>query len=174
MLASLLIRIHDPTSTKPWFAECCSTEPVPLRGGADASSTLPPAEPHQPSALQSQASKKISLYTNFKVVTIKGDGRCMFRALVRLSTYSWHPQPRLAQEAGMLRRAAHSQIVMSQARGLARNVGSHLGSSGSATETNEADELRTAVYEAMCRSDSRRSTFSEALPEIQMEGGLER
>lgn len=61
-----------------------------------------------------------------------------------------------------------------QARGLARNAGSHLGSPGSSAETQEADELRTACWEAMCRTDSRRMVFSEALPEIQSEGGLGR
>ena len=57
-----------------------------LRGGADG--TQPPgaqaeADPHVSGALRSKAARKISLYTNFKVVTIKGDGRCMFRAIVR-------------------------------------------------------------------------------------------
>lgn len=68
---------------------------------------------------------------------IKGDGKCMFRAL---------------------------------ARGMARNKGLVLSSED---ETRDADTLRLAVRDALCRSDARRQLFHEAVTSVEVaEGGL--
>lgn len=68
---------------------------------------------------------------------IKGDGKCMFRAL---------------------------------ARGMARNKGVVLTPED---ETRDADTLRLAVRDALCRSDERRRVFSEAVTSVEVaEGGI--
>ena len=68
---------------------------------------------------------------------IKGDGKCMFRAL---------------------------------ARGMARNKGVVLSPGD---ETRDADTLRLAVRDALCRSDERRRAFQEAVTSVEVaEGGL--
>jgi len=68
---------------------------------------------------------------------IKGDGKCMFRAL---------------------------------ARGMARNKGVVLSPED---ETRDADTLRLAVRDALCRSDERRRAFQEAVTSVEVaEGGL--
>lgn len=68
---------------------------------------------------------------------IKGDGKCMFRAL---------------------------------ARGMARNKGVVLSPED---ETRDADTLRLAVRDALCRSDARRQLFHEAVTSVEVaEGGL--
>ena len=68
---------------------------------------------------------------------IKGDGKCMFRAL---------------------------------ARGMARNKGVVLSPDD---ETRDADTLRLAVRDALCRSDERRRAFREAVTSVEVaEGGL--
>ena len=69
-----------------------------------------------------------------KLVKIKGDGRCLFRAL---------------------------------AQGMARHQGIHLSAS---IETQEADQLRGAVAEALCRTPARRREFRDALLSVQAEG----
>lgn len=56
-----------------------------------------------------------------------------------------------------------------QAQGLARSQGLYLGPEA---ETQEADQLRGAVTEALCRSDKRRGQFAEALTSIQTEDNL--
>mgnify|MGYP002628193776 FL=1 len=68
---------------------------------------------------------------------IKGDGKCMFRAL---------------------------------ARGMARNKGVVLSPGD---ETRDADTLRLAVRDALCRSDERRRAFQEAVTSVEVaEGGI--
>ena len=68
---------------------------------------------------------------------IKGDGKCMFRAL---------------------------------ARGMARNKGVVLSPED---ETRDADTLRLAVRDALCRSDERRRAFQEAVTSVEVaEGGI--
>lgn len=68
---------------------------------------------------------------------IKGDGKCMFRAL---------------------------------ARGMARNKGVVLSPDD---ETRDADTLRLAVRDALCRSDERRRAFAEAVTSVEVaEGGI--
>ena len=68
---------------------------------------------------------------------IKGDGKCMFRAL---------------------------------ARGMARNKGVVLSPED---ETRDADTLRLAVRDALCRSDERRQVFQEAVTSVEVaEGGI--
>ena len=68
---------------------------------------------------------------------IKGDGKCMFRAL---------------------------------ARGMARNKGVVLSPED---ETRDADTLRLAVRDALCRSDERRAAFQEAVTSVEVaEGGI--
>lgn len=74
--------------------------------------------------------------TDLRVARIKGDGRCLFRAL---------------------------------AQGLARNQGRFLGG---AAEEQEADQLRLAVAEAICRSHKRRSEFGDAMIAIEAEDSL--
>ncbi|CAL8462045.1 g1576 [Coccomyxa elongata] len=77
--------------------------------------------------------------THLRVVPIKGDGRCLFRAL---------------------------------AKGLAHAKGQFLG--GGAEEA-DADELRRAVADALCRGPERLNSFKEVLPSIEaFEGGLRR
>jgi hypothetical protein len=71
-----------------------------------------------------------------KVIRIKGDGKCMFRAI---------------------------------ALGLARNQGRILTSD---VEQKEADNLRMAVAEALCRTDKRRRQFSRAVMALQQEDTL--
>lgn len=72
-----------------------------------------------------------------RVIRIKGDGRCMFRAL---------------------------------ALGLARNHGRILGP---AAEEAEADQLRLAVAEALCRTQQRRNEFGAAVLSLQAEDSLQ-
>ena len=68
---------------------------------------------------------------------IKGDGKCMFRALARC---------------------------------MARNKGVVLSPED---ETRDADTLRLAVRDALCRSDERRRAFQEAVTSVEVaEGGL--
>jgi hypothetical protein len=71
-----------------------------------------------------------------KVIRIKGDGKCMFRAI---------------------------------ALGLARNQGRILGGD---LEQKEADNLRMAVAEALCRTDKRRKQFGQAVRALQQEDSL--
>ena len=66
---------------------------------------------------------------------IKGDGKCMFRAL---------------------------------ARGMARNKGVVLSPGD---ETRDADTLRLAVRDALCRSDERRRAFQEAVTSVEVAEG---
>lgn len=59
-----------------------------------------------------------------------------------------------------------------QAKGLAHGKGQFLG--GGAEEA-DADELRRAVADALCRGPERLSSFKEVLPSIEaFEGGLRR
>ncbi|EIE25014.1 cysteine proteinase [Coccomyxa subellipsoidea C-169] len=77
--------------------------------------------------------------THLRVVPIKGDGRCLFRAMVK---------------------------------GLARAKGEFVGGR---TEEADADELRRAVADALCRGPERLRSFKEVLPSIEaFEGGLRR
>ena len=71
-----------------------------------------------------------------KVIRVKGDGKCMFRAL---------------------------------ALGLARNQGRILAGD---IEVKEADNLRMAVAEALCRTDKRRKQFGRAVRALQQEDSL--
>ncbi|KAK1377487.1 Ubiquitin thioesterase OTU1 [Heracleum sosnowskyi] len=83
----------------------------------------------------SPAMKKVECYSVKKVT---GDGRCLFRALVK----------------GM---AIH--------KGLSLN---------SREETENADELRTAVKEVICGKDNERSEYAEALMAITVDESLKR
>ncbi|KAL1804670.1 OVARIAN TUMOR DOMAIN-containing deubiquitinating enzyme 3 isoform X2 [Daucus carota subsp. sativus] len=83
----------------------------------------------------SPAMKKVERYSVKKVT---GDGRCLFRALVK----------------GM---AIH--------KGLSLN---------SREETENADELRTAVKEVICGKDNERTEYAEALMAITVEESLKR
>ncbi|GAB4822635.1 hypothetical protein N2152v2_009681 [Parachlorella kessleri] len=74
--------------------------------------------------------------TGLRIVRVRGDGRCMFRAL---------------------------------ALGLARNMGRILGP---AAEEQEADQLRLAVADAICRTAKRRNEFSPAVIAIEAETKL--
>lgn len=59
-----------------------------------------------------------------------------------------------------------------QARGLAHGKGEYLGK---AAEQQDADELRQAVSDALCRGPERLKQFKEVLPSIDaFEGGLNR
>lgn len=75
---------------------------------------------------------------HMRVIRVKGDGRCMFRAI---------------------------------ALGLARNQGRILGANA---EEQEADQLRLAVAEALCRSPKRRADFGEAVIAVQAEDKLQK
>eukprot|EP00873_Tetraselmis_striata_P023347 jgi/Tetstr1/443611/TSEL_031610.t1 len=57
------------------------------------------------------------------------------------------------------------------AQGMARNKGAVLKPS---TETTEADQLRLAVAEALCRTPKRRNDFKEAVKAVQAEDNLPR
>lgn len=70
------------------------------------------------------------------MIAMKGDGRCLFRAL---------------------------------AVGLARNQGRFLGGTA---EQEEADQLRLAVAEALCRTPERRNQFPDAVLAVQVHYGL--
>ena len=76
--------------------------------------------------------------SNLRVIRVKGDGRCMFRAI---------------------------------ALGLARNQARFLGP---AAEEQEADQLRLAVAEALCRTPKRRSEFGDAVIALEAEDTLSR
>ncbi|XP_057814847.2 OVARIAN TUMOR DOMAIN-containing deubiquitinating enzyme 3 isoform X2 [Cryptomeria japonica] len=81
------------------------------------------------------AMKKIEHYT---VQKVRGDGRCMFRSLVK---------------------------------GMAANKGNSLSPR---EEVEDADELRMAVKDALCRSDKERRAYEEALIAITVEESLNR
>lgn len=83
----------------------------------------------------SAAMKKVERYS---VKKVNGDGRCLFRALVK----------------GM---AIH--------KGLSLN---------SREETDNADELRTAVKEIICGKDNERTEYAEALMAITVDESLKR
>lgn len=73
---------------------------------------------------------------SLKVIRIRGDGKCMFRAI---------------------------------ALGLARNQGKYLGPEA---EQQEADKLRLAVAEALCRTPKRRNQFGKAVIALEAEDNL--
>ena len=73
---------------------------------------------------------------DYRLVKIKGDGRCMFRALVN---------------------------------GMTRNKGKYIGGDA---EAQQADALRLAVAEALCRSEVHRLEFEEAVEAISYEADL--
>lgn len=81
---------------------------------------------------------KAPSHEKFRVIRVKGDGRCMFRAL---------------------------------ALGLARNKGQILGATA---EEQEADQLRLAVAEALCRSPKRRTDFGDAVIAVNAEDKLQK
>ena len=63
-------------------------------------------------------------------------------------------------------------ILRVQAKGLAHAKGQFVGGK---TEEKDADELRLAVADALCRGPERLKTFKEVLPSIEsIEGGLRR
>ena len=120
--------------------------------------------------------------THLRVVPIQGDGRCLFRALVSSQA---GPQPCAAMNT-MLRLTSplttacestcvrmHSLtglLLVLQAKGLAHAKGQFVGGEA---EERDADELRMAVSDALCRSPQRLKSFSEVLPSIEsIEGGL--
>lgn len=62
--------------------------------------------------------------------------------------------------------------MLRQAKGLAHAKGEFLGGR---TEEADADELRRAVADALCRGPERLRSFKEVLPSIEaFEGGLRR
>ena len=62
--------------------------------------------------------------------------------------------------------------MLRQAKGLAHAKGEFLGGR---TEEADADELRRAVVDALCRGPERLRSFKEVLPSIEaFEGGLRR
>jgi len=71
----------------------------------------------------------------YRILKIKGDGRCMFRAL---------------------------------AQGLSRNKGIFMSGD---TETKEADDLRLAVRDALCRGEKRKKEFKEAIFSLEATEG---
>jgi len=73
---------------------------------------------------------------SLKVVKVRGDGKCMFRAI---------------------------------ALALARNQGRFLGAEA---EQREADNLRLAVAEALCRTPKRRNQFPQAVIALEAEDNL--
>eukprot|EP00898_Chlorokybus_atmophyticus_P001220 jgi/Chlat1/2099/Chrsp17S02701 len=73
---------------------------------------------------------------HYQVVRVRGDGRCMFRAMVL---------------------------------GLAANKGQVVNSYD---EEKDADELRIAVVDALCRNDKRRKDFEEAIMAVTVEEPL--
>jgi hypothetical protein len=69
-----------------------------------------------------------------------------------------------------LRSPDRAPLPLPQARGMALNQGEYLSF---ADETKEADGLRLAVRDALCRTDERRAVFGEAVDSIKhVEGGL--
>ena len=61
-------------------------------------------------------------------------------------------------------------LLLLQAKGLAHAKGQFVGGEA---EEKDADELRMAVSDALCRSPQRLKSFSEVLPSIEsIEGGL--
>lgn len=120
--------------------------------------------------------------THLRVVPIQGDGRCLFRALVSSQA---GPQPCAAMNTismltSPLTTACVSTCVrihsltglllLLQAKGLAHAKGQFVGGEA---EEKDADELRMAVSDALCRSPQRLKSFSEVLPSIEsIEGGL--
>ncbi|KAL3132074.1 hypothetical protein ABBQ32_008684 [Trebouxia sp. C0010 RCD-2024] len=71
----------------------------------------------------------------YRILKIKGDGRCLFRAL---------------------------------AQGLSRNKGVFISEE---TETKEADELRLAVRDALCRTEKRKKEFKNAVISLEATEG---
>lgn len=106
---------------------------------ASLSLSLPGSSPqNRPAGRPLFALAKASIAeTGMRIIRIKGDGRCMFRAL---------------------------------ALGLARNQGRILGP---AAEEQEADQLRLAVAEALCRTPQRRNDFGDAVISLQAEDSLQ-
>lgn len=69
---------------------------------------------------------------------------------------------------------AHPDLLAGhlQAKGLAHAKGQFVGGQA---EEQDADELRKAVSDALCRGPERLKTFKEVLPSIEaIEGGLRR
>jgi len=62
-------------------------------------------------------------------------------------------------------------MFRAMAQGLARNKGAVLRPD---TEQDEADQLRLAVAEALCRTDKRRKEFKEAVRALEAEDSLPR
>ena len=63
-------------------------------------------------------------------------------------------------------------MVHAQAKGLAHGKGEYLGGK---PEEADADELRRAVADALCRGPERLKQFKEVVPSIEaVEGGLGR
>jgi hypothetical protein len=114
------------------FSLASPAQPVPLLASI-AAHIFPNRTPNPVFSLGS-ASQPGTL--RLKVIRIKGDGKCMFRAI---------------------------------ALGLARNQGRILPSD---VEIKEADNLRMAVAEALCRTDKRRRQFSRAVMALQQEDTL--
>ena len=80
---------------------------------------------------KSSSKKKKKKSEHFQCVKIKGDGRCMFRALA----------------LGLAHLSKHNMT--------------------SSEETKEADTLRNAVFEQMCRDEEKRKGHSEASMSIK-------
>ena len=119
--------------------------------------------------------------THLRVVPIKGDGRCLFRALVssQAARQPCAAMERMIELTSLLTPACVSTksmlsltglLLLLQAKGLAHAKGQFVGGEA---EEQDADELRLAVSDALCRSPQRRKSFSEVLPSIEsLEGGL--
>jgi hypothetical protein len=108
-------------------APCCRPPFASLAASASGGPARRPAG----TPLFSLARAAALVESDLRPVRVKGDGRCMFRAL---------------------------------ALGMARNQGRFLGP---AAEEQEADQLRLAVAEALCRTHKRRSDFGEAVMAVE-------
>eukprot|EP00884_Botryococcus_braunii_P009918 jgi/Botrbrau1/18928/Bobra.177_2s0080.1 len=138
------IRLEGSSYTIP-SASSCEQGPREFslggyRGGAGVRmSALPSYVPKQQSVFDIAEASAPQPERGFRVRKIQGDGRCMFRAMVR---------------------------------GMAANQGLYLNAK---EEVEDADELRLAVSDALCRTPKRRGLFQEAVDSIEhAEGGLQK
>lgn len=134
-LAEYALSGARPTLTFGWDRPTPSLPPpgwASLTLGAAALRQV--EERRQPVALFTLADAASATPLRLRRHVIKGDGRCMFRAL---------------------------------AQGMARNKGAVLKPD---TEETEADQLRLAVAEALCRTTKRRSDFKDAVRAMEAEG----
>lgn len=107
------------------------------------------------------------------ILTVELLDLAIFRLLVLQDTYILFPffpcRPREAPGQFKVVKIHGDGRCMFRAlaQGMARHQGIHLSAT---SETQEADQLRGAIAEALCRTKARRRDFQDALLAVQVEG----